>query len=102
MQRLVDCGRAQRGADFLLRCDACGGCPCGFDVWPGHPHEDEVRTLLARERGRLSDPRGRVDASNAAHALPTDVVRARYDCGQTVDNDDPSIEAVEESAEAET
>lgn len=133
VRRLLDSGRAQRGADGLLRCDACvipvgatvgweaavfdhyqavvsavcrklragqvrsrfddacGGSTYGFDVWPGHPHEDEVRTLLARERGRLSDLRARVDAYNAAQERPSDAVRVLYYCGQTVVDDDPVL-----------
>jgi len=46
--------------------DAVGGSTYTFDVWPGHPHYDEVKGLLAAHRLRLGELRKKVETFNRA------------------------------------
>jgi len=47
-----------------------GGSTYTMRVWPGHPHENEVRGALAAFRRTHTDLRQRVQAYNESHALP--------------------------------
>ena len=49
------------------RDNVIGGYTYTFDVWPDHPHAEEVYGLLARHRAELSELRTRIDAYNHAH-----------------------------------
>lgn len=87
------CGKLRQGRTRARRSDAVGGSTYGFDVWPGHPLEEEVLGLLGELRGRLSDLRERVDAHNAQHpAPPTGANRALVYVGQTVLEDEDGME----------
>ena len=44
--------------------EAVGGSTYTFDVWPGHPHYDEVKGLLAAHRASLGELRKKVEAFN--------------------------------------
>jgi len=46
--------------------DVVGGSTYTFDVWPGHPHYDEVKGVLAAQRARLGELRTKVEAFNRA------------------------------------
>jgi len=48
----------------------CGGSTYTFSIWPGHPHEDEVRGLLREFRTRHSELRQRVLKHNDQHPAP--------------------------------
>lgn len=61
-----------------------GGGTYSFDLWPGHPLEDEVRGLLAELRARLSDVRERVQAHNEEVGVPDQRTRVTTYCGQSV------------------
>ena len=89
------CRKLRLGATRSRADDACGGSTYGFDVWPGHPHEDEVRTLLARTREHLSEIRARVDAYNAQQGAapdPAHSTRFLFYCGQTVIEEETASE----------
>ncbi len=45
--------------------DETGGATYNFELWPGHPHEAEVRGLLARQRADVAGLWDRVSAHNA-------------------------------------
>jgi hypothetical protein len=49
---------------------SAGGFTYAFDIWPGHPLEDEVTSTLGRLRGSLSDLRLRVDEMNKQIGRP--------------------------------
>ncbi len=48
-----------------------GGSTYTFSIWPGHPHEDEVRGLLREFRTRHSELRQRVLKHNDQHPVPS-------------------------------
>jgi hypothetical protein len=94
------CRKLRQGATRSRADDACGGSTYGFDVWPGHPHEEEIRTLLATTRARLGEVRARVDAYNAAHGLSPDATRFLFYCGQTVIEEELGAEALRDGDDA--
>jgi hypothetical protein len=47
-----------------------GGSTYGFDVWPGHPFEQEVLGLLRSFRERAGELRARVEAHNQRTGVP--------------------------------
>jgi len=50
--------------------DTVGGSTYTLDIWPGHPHEEEVNATLARLRESLVELRQRVESYNGDHELP--------------------------------
>lgn len=42
-----------------------GGSTYGFDLWEGHPYEEQILALLAKHRGEFSALRGEIDRFNA-------------------------------------
>jgi hypothetical protein len=76
------CCRLQ--AESSARDDRIGGSTYTFDVWPGHPHEEEAADLLRRLRQEVSALRQRVEAHNAEHGLPSDYNQIVFYCGQCV------------------
>ncbi|MCK6575366.1 hypothetical protein L6V77_30245 [Myxococcota bacterium] len=94
------CRKLRQGATRSRANDACGGSTYGFDVWPGHPAEDEVRTLLATTRARLGELRARVDAHNAEHGLSPEATRYLFYCGQTVIEEEVGGDAPHEGEDA--
>lgn len=72
--------------------EAVGGSTYGFEVWPGHPLQQQVLGFLQDTRERAADLRRRVDQHNATASAP-DEQRQRVIAyvGQTV------IDAVEPS-----
>jgi hypothetical protein len=72
--------------------ETVGGSTYGFEVWPGHPLQDEVLGFLQATRDRAVDLRQRVDRHNAGADVPEEQRRRviAY-VGQTViDAVDPS------------
>ncbi len=47
-----------------------GGSTYRFTVWPGHPHQEEVSSLLGELRARIVQLRERVERYNAVHDAP--------------------------------
>ena len=83
------CTKLRTGATQARRSDAIGGSTYGFDVWPGHPLEDEVMSLLADTRARVSEVRARVEAYNTQNqAPPKGSARIIYYVGQTIIEDE--------------
>jgi len=79
----VGSGRHVSGA-----ADEVGGTTLSFDLWPGHPHEEEVRRLLATQRQQILPLWDRVAAYNRVHR-PDTTYKVTFYCGQyLVEEDD--------------
>jgi len=61
-----------------------GGSTYSYDIWPGHPLEDEVKAQLASIRERASDLRRRVDTFNGEHGLAGEYQQVITYVGQCV------------------
>jgi len=61
-----------------------GGSTYTFDVWPGHPHYEEVKSLLALQRERLGALRNQVEAYNRSHTRSEDFEEVVTYVGQCV------------------
>jgi hypothetical protein len=69
--------------------DCVGGSTYTYQVWPGHPLENEVRGTLARYRAAQSDLRARVRAYNSGHVeVPSDAYQVVVYGGQHEVSDD--------------
>ncbi|HEV8244814.1 MAG TPA: hypothetical protein VGP93_03565 [Polyangiaceae bacterium] len=55
--------------------DAMGGSTYTFDLWPGHPHANEVLSTLAQYRERMAKLREKVEQHNAEAGLPPTFVQ---------------------------
>ncbi len=64
--------------------DVLGGSTYSFEVWDGHPHEDEVLGLLRNTRAAMSELRERVDTYNARIDVPPNASRVTFYFGQSV------------------
>jgi hypothetical protein len=73
-----------RGASLS---DVIGGSTFGFEVWPGHPHYDEVRGLLHSFRQQCRDLRERVGHYNQATPAPAHCQRVISYVGQSILDD---------------
>lgn len=74
-------GLGSRGANLQ---DVIGGSTFGFEVWPEHPHYEEVRGLLRTFRKTCGELRERVAAYNQATPAPTHKERVITYFGQNV------------------
>ncbi len=61
--------------------DEVGGTTLSFDLWPGHPREQEVRKLLASVRSQIVPLWNEVSAYNAEHR-PETTYKVSFYCGQ--------------------
>ncbi|MDH5671935.1 MAG: glycerophosphodiester phosphodiesterase family protein [Myxococcales bacterium] len=61
------CAKLQRGLTHAEPDDSLGGSTYAFDLWQGHPLQEEVLGLPSRLRATAVDLRGRVDDYNRAH-----------------------------------
>jgi hypothetical protein len=61
------CARLREGPDPK---GVVGGSTYSFNVWPGHPFEEEARSTLQQFRTRCSDLRQRVQQFNDRNGLP--------------------------------
>lgn len=61
------CTRLREGPDPK---GVVGGSTYSFNVWPGHPFEEEARATLQQFRTRSSELRKRVQEFNEANGLP--------------------------------
>ncbi len=82
------CTKLRAGDTRARREDAVGGSTYGFDVWPGHPMEEEVMGQLRNMREQASELRERLEAYNADVGLPNETQRVVFYLGQTVLEDD--------------
>src|SRR5688572_9131626 len=62
--------------------DRIGGSTYTFDVWPGHPLEDDVYDSLKTLRGAIGDLRERVERFNADRELPENHTKVVMYVGQ--------------------
>jgi predicted transcriptional regulator len=63
--------------------DEVGGTTLTFDLWPGHPREQEVRSLLRSTRAQLLPLWEEVDAYNRHHT-GKETYQVHFYCGQYV------------------
>lgn len=78
-------GKICGGARASASADETGGGTFGFELWPGHPHELEVRGLLARQRAEVAGLWARVSEHNARmKRSATDQYRVTFYLGQHV------------------
>jgi hypothetical protein len=61
--------------------DEVGGTTLSMDLWPGHPHEAEVRRLLSAVRGQVLPLWEKVAAYNRENR-PDDTYKVTFYCGQ--------------------
>jgi len=78
------CTKLGSGNRIASKDDWVGGSTYGFDVWPGHPHRDEVLGFLRSVREQAVRLRKKVDAYNLEHGVPEDSERVLAYAGQTV------------------
>lgn len=87
------CTKLRNGTSRALPGDELGGSTFSFDVWPGHPKEAEVRSLLGSTRRQLAELWDEVTAYNDREAHPSTVSRVTYYFGQSVvEHDDAERE----------
>jgi hypothetical protein len=98
LQALVQtvCQRLQQSALGAAPDDVVGGSTYAFDVWPGHPLEDEVKGQLSRMRTQASALRQRVDAYNRTSGLARDYERVTTYMGQCVMQRELEVERTEQ------
>jgi hypothetical protein len=82
------CVKLRAGAARSQADDATGGGTYTFAVWPGHPLEDEARSLLPRVRALVNELRERVDRHNSAIEQPPLQAPVVFYMGQYVKSDD--------------
>jgi hypothetical protein len=70
--------------------DEVGGTTLTFDLWPGHPREQEVRGLLRSARAQLLPLWEEVEAFNRQHAGEGSY-QLHYYCGQYVVDEEESV-----------
>lgn len=64
------CCRLREDRSTATASDTVGGSTFTLDVWPGHPHEQEVCASLSKIRTMLIELRCRTDEYNASHPIP--------------------------------
>jgi hypothetical protein len=83
-----------------------GGATLGFDIYPGHPHEEEVYALLRTVRGDVNRLWEKVAAHNRENPIPESRKRkVHFYFGQTVQDavlETPPEGAATAADEAET
>ncbi len=78
------CVKLQNGRTRALPSDQIGGSTFRFDVWPGHPDEEEVYGLLARYRQEIVPLWDRVAKYSEEHNGPADKRRVTFYFGQSI------------------
>lgn len=77
------CAKLRNGQTRATPDDQLGGSTFTFDVWPGHPHEHRVRSLLADHRRQLAALWDAVTEFNSS-GRPASHRRVTFYFGQTV------------------
>ena len=75
--------------------DETGGATLSFSVYPGHPHEAEIRGLLRSVRASINEIWAKASQHNQEHPVPEDATRVLFYVGQIV-TEPGSEEAPEE------
>lgn len=78
------CAKLGLGSRSANLRDVIGGSTFGFEVWPEHPHYDEVRGLLRTFRNTCGELRERVAAYNQTTTAPAHKQRVITYFGQNV------------------
>lgn len=91
------CAKLELGSKGAKRQDVIGGSTFGFEVWPGHPHYDEVRGLLQTFRKTCGELRERVAVHNQDAVAPAQTERVVAYFGQNVLTD--SLEEHDDDAQ---
>jgi predicted transcriptional regulator len=73
--------------------DTIGGSTFTYEVWPGHPMEEEVKGALARFRTEHGALRNRVTQYNQTHEMPENRTRVTVYGGQNVVVEDEDEDA---------
>lgn len=76
------CCRLAPDPELQLPQGAIGGSTYTFEVWPGHPHYDEVLRVIGDFRQAQSAVRQRVEEYNAQQSLPRSYVEVTVYAGQ--------------------
>jgi predicted transcriptional regulator len=76
--------KLERGERTARLSDAVGGSTYTFDVWPGHPHREEVLSFLQRAREQGVALREKVERYNQSDPGPGPGERVIAYVGQTV------------------
>jgi len=77
------CTKLEQGAVSHSR-DRVGGSTYAFDIWPGHPHEEEILKTLETFRERNSSLREKVHAYNKQVSAPDVRMTVTIYAGQCV------------------
>jgi len=75
------------GKHVSAAADEIGGTTLTFDLWPGHPREQEVRKLLATVRKEVVSLWDEVAAYNREHR-PDTTYSVNFYCGQNLTEED--------------
>lgn len=79
------CTKLDAGRRSSLPNDVIGGSTYSFDVWPGHPHADEIYGVLGRVRDEVGVLWDEVSAYNQANRDPgQEYTKVTFYCGQNV------------------
>jgi len=78
------CSRLAAGPSATGREDTAGGSTFSFDIWPGHPLEQEVTGSLSRLRQAHLELGKRVQDYNHDHGLPSEYRQVVVYAGQCV------------------
>ncbi|MDH5671474.1 MAG: hypothetical protein OEZ06_04945 [Myxococcales bacterium] len=88
------CAKLGQGQTSATASDRIGGSTYSFDVWPGHPHAEEVYGLLSELRDRVSRLWDTVGEHNLSSRVPGDADRVTLYFGQWVQTDDTSADTL--------
>ena len=70
--------------------DTTGGSTYTFEVWPGHPHEERVLSILGAFRKAQSELRAEIQQYNEDHPAPSESKRVVVYAGQYVSEEEGS------------
>ncbi len=86
------CTKLRGGDTCSLPRDVVGGSTYSFDVWKGHPFEQEVYGLLKAQRGQVSALRTKVTEHNQRQGRPDEgVSKVIFYLGQNVIQDEERV-----------
>jgi hypothetical protein len=92
------CAKLRNGRTRALPDDQVGGSTFSFDIWPGHPLEQRVLSLLATHRQQLGALWDEIAAHAARVSAPPDPTRVTFYVGQLVTAD--RVEQAEDDKES--
>jgi hypothetical protein len=90
-------GKIRRGAPRSEADDTVGGATLTFEIHPGHPHEHEVLSLLARVRRDVNDLWAKVQVENDRETAPSGArKRVTFYFGQNIEDADDGARGARE------